>query len=623
MKKNMPILGVIFFAWAMASAQTGNVTFQVDMRVQVLKGYFNPGTDVVTIPGGFNNWLNEPPANSEKTMDDSDNDTIYTKVITLNAGETYEYKYNIGLGWDGKDELQGQSNRSLIAPTSDSVLAPVFFNNEEMPSGDPVNVTFEVDMRLPAKQNPDFSSRKVYVAGDFTNWGDGAIEMTDADSDSIFNVTTQINSGQLIHYKFIHSTGAASAGAWESDFDTPSHNRETFIVDGDQTISVFWEDDDPNVTLVDGNILFQTDISVLEEIGLFNSTTDSVQARGAFNGWSDSDPSKSNMNQDFLNASEWFLDVPFIQTAVNTEGAYKFRLQVADQDGVLGGDAGYERPLSQGGGNRDYIFEGLNNQQIPTVYFNDVLPDYVIETGQNLAITFQVDMTKATDPLLQAVPFVPGTDRVFLQPGQAMFATTQGWTEGQDTVLELTDANTDMVYEGTLNIQAPSFNGFVYNYQFVNSSGIVSEPSGFGDFAWRVRFIGQTDYREFVQPYSAPIDTWTNQENKSAESEAYPPGYPLSVGGLTGVPYTYSLEQNYPNPFNPSTTIRFTIPVSGMVNMTVYSLLGEKVEEIMNRDMNAGSYEVTFDASKLASGIYFYTIQSGSFTLSKKMILLK
>ncbi|HAB53122.1 MAG TPA: peptidase S8, partial [Ignavibacteriales bacterium] len=82
-------------------------------------------------------------------------------------------------------------------------------------------------------------------------------------------------------------------------------------------------------------------------------------------------------------------------------------------------------------------------------------------------------------------------------------------------------------------------------------------------------------------------------------------------------------EQNYPNPFNPSTTLRFTLPDAGNVTLSIYNLLGEKVEEVLNQELASGSYEVNFDASKLSSGVYLYTIKAGNYTASKKMILMK
>ena len=100
------------------------------------------------------------------------------------------------------------------------------------------------------------------------------------------------------------------------------------------------------------------------------------------------------------------------------------------------------------------------------------------------------------------------------------------------------------------------------------------------------------------------------------------------------IPAEFILEQNYPNPFNPSTKIRFTIPSviatppergkqSQIVSLKVYDILGREVAALVNEEKTAGSYEIEFNASKLSSGIYFYKIQAGSFTETKKMILMK
>ena len=91
---------------------------------------------------------------------------------------------------------------------------------------------------------------------------------------------------------------------------------------------------------------------------------------------------------------------------------------------------------------------------------------------------------------------------------------------------------------------------------------------------------------------------------------------------VTG-PLAFELEQNYPNPFNPSTLIKYSIPEGGFVTLDVYNLLGEKVITLVNGVHEAGRYEVNFDASNLASGIYVYSLNSGSFNLVKKMLLMK
>ena len=88
-------------------------------------------------------------------------------------------------------------------------------------------------------------------------------------------------------------------------------------------------------------------------------------------------------------------------------------------------------------------------------------------------------------------------------------------------------------------------------------------------------------------------------------------------------PLTFHLEQNYPNPFNPSTNIKYNIPESGIVKLAVYNTLGEEVAVLVDGMVQAGFYEVTFDASSLPSGAYFYRLQSDNLNQVKKMLLMK
>lgn len=85
----------------------------------------------------------------------------------------------------------------------------------------------------------------------------------------------------------------------------------------------------------------------------------------------------------------------------------------------------------------------------------------------------------------------------------------------------------------------------------------------------------------------------------------------------------FTLAQNYPNPFNPATTIQYTLPVYGAVNVVVYNVLGKKVATLVNEIKSPGTYSVNFNATDLPSGIYFYNIVSGGFSATRKMILLK
>ena len=143
---------------------------------------------------------------------------------------------------------------------------------------------------------------------------------------------------------------------------------------------------------------------------------------------------------------------------------------------------------------------------------------------------------------------------------------------------------------------------------YVNGHGTTTEPQDYsfidntvetGTYFYRLKqidFLGTYEYSDEVE----------------VEVE-------VEVNG----PLTFSLEQNYPNPFNPSTNINYSVPETGSIKLSIYSVIGEQVAVLVDEIVQAGFNEVTFDASNLPSGAYFYRLQTGSFVETKKMMLLK
>jgi hypothetical protein len=95
------------------------------------------------------------------------------------------------------------------------------------------------------------------------------------------------------------------------------------------------------------------------------------------------------------------------------------------------------------------------------------------------------------------------------------------------------------------------------------------------------------------------------------------------VAASESVPATYTLDQNYPNPFNPSTTIRFAVPVAGHVSLKIYDVLGQEVATLVDDDVVAGMHTAQWKPVGVASGMYLYRLQSGTFSESRKLLLLK
>ena len=97
----------------------------------------------------------------------------------------------------------------------------------------------------------------------------------------------------------------------------------------------------------------------------------------------------------------------------------------------------------------------------------------------------------------------------------------------------------------------------------------------------------------------------------------------INIPEVKTVPVRYSLDQNYPNPFNPTTVIKYSIPNEGMVIISIYNMLGQKVSVLVNEKKSPGTYEATWDAGRFSSGVYIYYLTSGSYSNSKKLMLLK
>jgi len=100
-------------------------------------------------------------------------------------------------------------------------------------------------------------------------------------------------------------------------------------------------------------------------------------------------------------------------------------------------------------------------------------------------------------------------------------------------------------------------------------------------------------------------------------------GIPVSAGDLQARPSAFVLFQNFPNPFNPTTALRYELPTTSMVTLTVYDILGREVALLVKEKKNAGRYEVKFDAAGLSSGVYFYRIEAEDFVQVKKLHVIR
>ncbi len=155
-----------------------------------------------------------------------------------------------------------------------------------------------------------------------------------------------------------------------------------------------------------------------------------------------------------------------------------------------------------------------------------------------------------------------------------------------------------------------------------NTGNIQGNMNLFVDNSMNLYFAGSYDNMGFtIEPFSLP----TIFSNKVFYAKTADLATPTGVRILPSkeLPVSYNLEQNYPNPFNPTTTFSFDVPVTGFVSLKVFDITGKEVATLVNQIVTAGRYETTFDASGLASGVYFSRLSSGDVVQMKKLVLQK
>ena len=136
-------------------------------------------------------------------------------------------------------------------------------------------------------------------------------------------------------------------------------------------------------------------------------------------------------------------------------------------------------------------------------------------------------------------------------------------------------------------------------------SQVISGLSEGVTYLWRIRL---------ADPGAPWSDAWTFTAGEVTN---------VGVEPRAEIASELALEQNYPNPFNPSTTIRFGLPEAGPARIDVYDLLGRRVATLLNRTLPAGWHDVRWDASRHASGVYIYTIESNELRISKSLLLVR
>jgi hypothetical protein len=576
-----------------------DVTFAVNMSRQIRAGNFRPDSgDVVTIRGTFDGW------NNADTMTDGNLDSIYTKTVHIPVNQPVEFKFwksdRNGHGW----EVNG--NRAATIGTTDTLIGPLWFDNDA-PS---VLVTFRVNMGIKMQEGVfrPASGDAVLLRGSFNSW-DTSDTLRDVDNDSVYTLQITLSGLQPFEYKF-----------WKSD---TGNGYEQSI--GNRTLTT---------TLGD---------SVLP-IVFFDNQSSALSALQVTKGWN-----LISLPRRPANGLKTVLFPAAISRAFNYATSYH------PQDTLASG-TGYWIKFP------DTATVTISGQPVAA----DTIP---VVAGWNLVGTPTVQVMTSG---VVSTPASIINSRFFAYQGRYVPVDTllpgKGyWIKASQPGSFLLSSGTMLRRTTPVNPQEPGdiltitdASGISQTLHFGRGSRAGSDlPPLPPDGAFDVRFAaGQSDVFFEGKTVDHPIRiTGTNggvviswQRSSADFSATLVSGGKETVisgsgtlrlaAGTSGVtlrlaegntlPAAFALEPNTPNPFNPATTIRYAVPEAAHVSVSVYTLLGQKVVDLVNTDENPGWKTVRWDAGSLATGMYlvrFSAVSAGthpaSFTETRKILLMK
>lgn len=485
-----------------------------------------------------------------------------------------------------------------------------------------IPVTFQVDMSVKTLEG-GFTpgSDNVTIRGDFMNemglsgdWfpDEGPFVLADEDADTVYSLTLDFpdsTDGVKFYYKF-----QINDATWEND---PNHE---FVVTSPSTIiSVEYFDRDSVITLLSTNFLHITlDMTAVYGSGLghFDPSTDSIKIEGFWGPGIAAELSEESAR--WTKENVWqpglFETTIVIKAEEGTEPEFKAHAFPEDH---------FENWGWETGGNTTFTVVG-DSEDIYIEYVPAIVPK--LEPLENdLTVLFTVDVSNAKNRWLPDVAVDPATiTEVGLKGQNEILGSWAGTWELSDT----TDGNLLMLNDLGLDGDVTAGDN-IWSKNVTFPAGITGGPSL---YKYSIYYPGADTLYSFDNEMSTQDDNhyiFISPESPSVMTDIF--GWPSVNGTPVGVDENadvkfaekITLNQNYPNPFNPTTTISFTLPRNDFAKLSVFNILGQKVETLVDQDMRAGYHSVRFDASTLSSGVYFIRLQVAGQVQTRKMMLLK
>jgi len=496
-----------------------------------------------------------------------------------------------------------------------------------------VPVSFAVNMKIQAIEgNFNPLTDHIYIRGNFqvdvgdaSDWSGTTFTATSPNQDSIYSLTINFPDsliGKNFAYKFV-----LNDGGWESlptNATYPDGNRHFDLASTAMTLPVAYYSDDSVIIVQAFNTLNITvDMSSIYGTGkgFFDPNVDSLVFQGLFSNGSVVSGNRTLQANDPIHP--WIYTTSLVIKDVQGS-VTQWKLRAFPDSNFFNG--GWEVS------NNYETTVGADSSVIDVPTFVPTIFPIKPALASKGYVLFQVDMKNAVNKYTQEK----------IDPSKILFVGVKG----QNPVLGGWAGNwlpSDTVSTDTTSATLIVLNDSGNNGDKVAGDGIwsgliafpVGNVGGPGLFKYGMYYAGEDTVNDGYHPMDnefvdGSVNHWADVQAADTIVLYNKFGDPNNYSSLTGIkkennltPAKYTLEQNYPNPFNPSTIIKYSVPKAQLVTLRIYNVLGQIVATLVNSQQKAGDYQVTFNASKLASGIYFYNITAGDFNSTKKMMLLK
>ncbi len=567
-----------------------DVMFSVDMRVQVMRGNFNPSEDTAYVGGNFTNSL-------YATMTDGDNDSVYTFTYSTGyPGDTLWFKFGYYDYSSSNVALESDPTREFIIPMGGGSYSDYF--DRDSVYNPPIVVNFNANMWVKIKKGAfDPAADILVVSGDFNSWGE-ADTLKDADSDSTYSIALQPgDAGTTLHFKFRYYDVSESNWVWEND-----PNREYVIPTGGGTYEDYFNKDSVFVEQHDIQVSFAVNMELERLSGRFDPAEDTVSVNGSFNGWAS--------KQDILLANP--LNTDLYEATFTIRGgvgeSFEFKFWYEDNNWESVSNRVYTFTQSDINSLTASISESFNDGSLETVINQNCIIKFTCNT-----VGAKSSISGNSFPVVNSV-WIAGSAQPLQWPGG-------GWPDADSIkAIRLYDDGTNGdIYAGDMifsrDITFAAYTPLNVKYKYGINWGDAANNEG-----------GNDNESGFAQDHTLPMSrymsgatvvdtfgTWATSDLRDING----------IGDENSLPVVFGLSQNYPNPFNPTTTINYSLAATSPVVLKVYDMLGREVETLVNGVQQTGTYTLSFSPKNLPSGIYYYRLTTNNFVETKTMMYVK